>query len=190
MSRDDGGRERMKLSTKKMTTTAMLAAVTAVLGLIALDFGTFKITLESLPVILAGLMFGPVCGVLTGGIGTFLYQLYKYGLEPSTPLWVLPYMAAGLVSGLLAKKAGYSNTNRQIFLISTLCLVLITVLNSFGMYVVGYYAVGNIGSSAFWVSLGIRSGTCLIKIVAFGALLPILLKKLAPFTGNPKAERK
>lgn len=174
----------MKFSTKKMTVTAMLSAVTAVLGLVAMDFGTFKITLESLPVILAGLMYGPLSGILVGGIGTFLYQLFKYGLDPSTPLWILPYMIAGLISGLLAKKAGFSNTNRQIFGINALCLVLITVLNSVGMYIVGYYAIGNIGSGAFWVSLGIRSGTCVIKIVAFGILIPLLLKVLAPVTGN------
>jgi len=178
----------MKLSTKKMTITAMLAAITAVLGLISLDFGTFKITLESFPVLLAGLMFGPLCGFLTGGIGAFLYQLYKYGLDPTTALWVIPYMAAGLVSGLLAKRSGYSNTNRQIFGITALCQVMITVLNSAGMYVVGYYAVGNIGSSAFWLSLGIRSGTCVIKIAVFGAVLPVLLKKLSRVTGNRMAK--
>jgi len=162
----------------------MLSAVTAVLGLIALDFGTFKITFESFPVILAGLMYGPAAGLLVGGIGTFLYQLFKYGLDPTTLLWVLPYMAAGLVSGLLARKAKFSNTNREIFGINALCLVLITVLNSLSMYLVGYYAIGAIGTEAFWISLAIRSGTCVIKIVVFSILFPILLKALAPVTGN------
>ena len=177
----------MRINTKKMTAAAMLAALTAVLGMVP-DFGTFKITLESFPVLLSGLMFGPVCGLLTGGIGTFLSQLLKYGLSVTTPLWLLPYVAAGLLSGLCAKKAGFSNTDLQIILITALCQIVITLLNSLAMYadavVFGYY------SPAIWGSVMIRAGSCLIKTVAFGLVFPVLLKKLAPFTGNRKAAGK
>ena len=63
----------MKNHTTQLTLNAMLAAVCAVLGYLALDLFTLKVTFESFPVLLAGLMFGPVNGALVGLIGTFIY---------------------------------------------------------------------------------------------------------------------
>ena len=79
----------MKYSTTQLTINAMLAAVCAVLGYLALDLFTLKFTFESFPVLLAGLMYGPVNGALVGFIGTFLYQVLRYGMEMSTPLWII-----------------------------------------------------------------------------------------------------
>ena len=60
------------MKTVRLTTNAMMAAMCAVLGYVALDLGNIKITFESLPVLLAALMFGPVDGMLVGGIGLFI----------------------------------------------------------------------------------------------------------------------
>ena len=56
----------------------MLCAMCAVLGYVALDLGSIKLTFESLPVLLGALLFGPVDGMFIGGIGTLLYQLVRY----------------------------------------------------------------------------------------------------------------
>ena len=48
--------------TVRLTVNAMLAALCACLGYISLDLGNLKITFESLPVLMAGLMFGPASG--------------------------------------------------------------------------------------------------------------------------------
>ena len=60
-----------------------------------------KITLAALPIIVIALLCGPVEGLLTGCIGTFLSQLLTYGITISTPFWILPYTIQGLAAGLL-----------------------------------------------------------------------------------------
>ena len=61
-----------KLKTLQMTVDAMLAALCAVLGYIALDLGNIKITFEGIPVLIAAFFFGAVDGVIVGGLGTFV----------------------------------------------------------------------------------------------------------------------
>ena len=48
------------MKTKQLTLDAMLAAMCAVLGYVALDMGSIKITFESLPILLGAMLFGPV----------------------------------------------------------------------------------------------------------------------------------
>lgn len=57
-------------SLRILTLAAMLAAVSAVIGIVCKNFLTFniyyRITFENLPVILAGLLFGPFVGAAVG----------------------------------------------------------------------------------------------------------------------------
>ena len=62
------------MKTRQLTMDAVLAAMCAVLGAVSIDLGNLKLSFESLPVIIGALLFGPVDGLLIGGIGTFLYQ--------------------------------------------------------------------------------------------------------------------
>ena len=78
--------------TKKLAMDSMLAAMCAVLGYLSLDFGNLKITFESVPILLGALLLGPIDGMAIGGVGTLLYQLVRYGVSVTTPLWILPYV--------------------------------------------------------------------------------------------------
>ena len=69
-----------------------------------------KITLAALPIIVIALLCGPVEGLLTGCIGTFLSQLLTYGITISTPFWILPYTIQGLAAGLLFRAFKKDNT--------------------------------------------------------------------------------
>ena len=89
--------------TRRLAFDAMLAAMCAVLGALSIDLGNLKITFEGFPVLLGALLFGPLDGLAIGGIGTLVYQLLRYGVSVTTPLWILPYMLAGLLVGLIAK---------------------------------------------------------------------------------------
>ena len=104
----------MKNSTAQIAINAMLAALCAVLGYFSLDFVNLKITFESFPVLLAGMMYGPVNGAMVGLTGTFIYQLLLYGMELSTPLWVLPYVVVGFLIGLYAKRSSFNNSKKEI----------------------------------------------------------------------------
>ena len=133
------------LSTRKMVTIAMLTAVYVVLSLVGtLNLWWIRISVDSLPIILGALLYGPVGGLLVGLLGSFMNQLITYGLTATTVLWVLPAAARGLMIGAYAKKCHFELSRTQI--ISVLCLtaIIVTALNTGAMYldsvINGYYS--------------------------------------------------
>lgn len=162
------------MTTKKLAVNAILAAMCAVLGAISLDMGNLKITFESLPVLIAALMFGPIDGLAVGGIGTLLYQLLRYGVTATTLLWILPYMLCGLFVGLYAKKHSFDLNMKQTGLAVFASSVMILILNTAVLYldskIYGYYSPVYI-----FGSLVPRILICLVKAAAFTAVLPSLI---------------
>jgi len=172
------------MKTSQLTINAMLAAVCAVLGYFALDFFSLKITLESFPVLLAALMYGPVSGMAVGGIGTFLYQLLRYGLEASTPLWVAPYLAGGLVAGLYAKRSGFNNSKKEIFRISMITELVIFACNTVSLYLYSKIIFGEFRMSFVLGALLPRLLIALAKGAVFGGITRPVLVRLSPITKN------
>ena len=129
--------------TRKLAMDSMLAAMCAVLGYLSLDFGSLKITFESVPILLGALLLGPIDGMAIGGVGTLLYQLVRYGVSITTPLWILPYVLCGLVVGLGSARRGLrpSCWESTVFIVSG--ELLITLLNTVTLYIdsriYGYY---------------------------------------------------
>ncbi len=163
------------MTTKTLAVNALLAAMCAVLGAISLDFGNLKVTFESLPVLVAALLFGPIDGLAVGGIGTLLYQVLRYGVSATTALWILPYILCGLFTGLYAKKRGYTLSTKQMAFIMFTMSIMIFVLNTLVLYidskVYGYYsAVFIFGSMVPRVLI------CLAKAAVFTAIMPPLLR--------------
>ena len=61
------------LSTRKMVTIAMLIAVYVVLSLVGtLNLWWIRISVDSLPIILGALLYGPVGGLLVGLLGSLM----------------------------------------------------------------------------------------------------------------------
>jgi len=173
------------INTKRIAADGMMAAMCAVLGFIAIDTGPVKVTFESYPVLLAGLMFGPVDGALVGGIGTLIYQVIRYGVDVTTILWMLPYIIVGFMTGAYAKKYSFRNTNRQIYFIITLSEFLILILNTAVIYIhanlYGYYTAAYV-----FGALGLRILICILESVVFSAITPGILSKLHRVSGNSK----
>ena len=163
------------MQTKRLSFNAVLAAMCAVLGAVSLDFGNLKLTFESFPVIIAALLFGPVDAMLVGGIGTFLYQVLRYGITVTTPLWILPYVLCGLVVGLYAKKHSFNMDKIQLGIIIFAGSILIFLLNTFVLYVdskvYGYYSFVYI-----FGTIVPRTVICLAKAAVFTAVMPMLLE--------------
>ncbi len=162
------------MKTRELCFNALLAAMCAVLGAVSLELGNFKISFESLPVMLAGLLFGPLSGFLVGGVGTLIYQLLRYGLSVTTLLWIAPYALSGLLLGLYARKKGFSLSRRQVALAVALASLLIFVLNTGVMYVDSvvyqYYSFLYI-----FGSMPLRLVILVVKAVGFGAVMPALI---------------
>lgn len=134
---------RVHFGTKRLAIDAMLSAMCAVLGYVAIDMGVIKITFESFPVLLGAFMFGPVDGAVIGCLGTLVYQLLRYGVSVTTLLWMLPYIAAGFLCGLYAKKKGFSMTRKEVMIVTVMAGLLITAMNTGVIYldskIYGYY---------------------------------------------------
>ena len=156
-----------KFTTRQLTLDAMLAAMCAVLGYLAIDTGTVKVTFESVPVLIAALLFGPLDGMAVGLVGTLVYQL-------------LPYVLCGLIVGLYAKKKPFPLKQGQIVFIIVVAELVITALNTLTLYVdskiYGYYFPGIIQGA-----LALRLILCVVKAVAYAYLLPLLLRPLRKF---------
>lgn len=162
------------MKTKQLTVDAMLSAMCAVLGFIAVDTGNLKVTFESLPIMLGALLFGPIDGLVIGGIGTLLYQLLRYGVSVTTPLWMLPYALCGLIVGLYAKKHDYALGKRQLTVLVVLTELLITALNT-GVLCIDSLIYGYYSSIYIFGTLIPRILICVIKAVAFSFVLPVLI---------------
>ncbi len=162
---------------RKLTVDALLIAMCAILGTISIDLGNIKITLESIPIILAGLLFGPIDGMAVGFLGTFIYQLLRYGLSVTTLLWILPYVICGLVIGQYSKSNSYNISRRQMIFIVIISELIVTTLNTIVMYIdskiFGYYSYAYIFGSILF-----RYISCVLKSVIFANVLPLLVNML------------
>lgn len=175
---------KIRTHTQQLVTDAMLAAMAVALGFMSIRIGNImKISLEDFPVIFAALIFGPVDGMIVAGVGIFLYQLISYGITATTALWIIPFVVAGCIAGLYAKRAGFNNNRKELVAIFILCELLIWGLNSCAIYVdskiYGYYYPGIVTSM-----LLIRLGTALGKGLVLGFVSQPVLRALSRFTGN------
>ena len=123
----------------RITYDGLLAALCAVLGSVAaIDIGIAKLTFENVPVVIAGLLFGPVDGMLVGFVGIFLSQVIRYGIDASTMLWVAPYVLSGLVVGLGALLCRFRPKFWQLLVILIVDAIVVTGANTVGLYIYYY----------------------------------------------------
>ncbi|MDO4812321.1 MAG: ECF transporter S component [Eubacteriales bacterium] len=160
-----------KFTARKIVMIAMLTAVYVVLCLVGtIRLWWMNISVASLPLIIAAMLFGPVGGLLVGLLGSFLEQLLTYGLMATTVLWLVPNTVRGLLLGVYIKKKGYHLSRVQ--LIGALCIaaLIVTALNTVVMYldsvIQGYYSYAYVfGGAVTRVIAGIATAV----IMAFVA---------------------
>lgn len=104
-------RRAQGMTTKTLTYCALLAALAVALsrlfGLMPNEYSRFSI--ESIPVFLAGMLFGPVAGGLVGFVGDFVGCLFSgYGYNPIFALSPILYgVCSGLFQKFLTKKVSF-----------------------------------------------------------------------------------
>ena len=86
--------------------SAVLCALTVILAQYAsIKIGSsIRIGFGSLPIFLAGLLFGPWVGLAVGLVGDLVGCAMYYGLGSLIPLVTLGMMAEGFLAGILGKK--------------------------------------------------------------------------------------
>ena len=169
--------QKNRFTVLQLVIDAMLCAVCAVLGYLAIDLTTIKITFESLPILIAALLFGPVDGIAVGAIGTLIYQLLRYGFTATTFLWMLPYIICGFIAGFYAKKQKFRIPAKELTVLIVLSELTVTLLNTLVIYIdsklYGWYYPTLITGS-----LVIRLVICIGKAIVFSVVLFPLIKAL------------
>ena len=100
-----------KIPTRALVMLALLAAISVVLArfIIPMPNVTMRFSIEAAPIIIAGLLFGPVPGAIVGFVADLVGCLFSgYGYNPVFSLPpVLIGLCVGLLRGLLYKKISY-----------------------------------------------------------------------------------
>ena len=172
-----GKMKEKRLTIARIAYDAVLSAVCAVLGAYSLDLGSIKFTFENFPVLIGALLFGPIDGLLIGTLGTFMYQLLRYGLDASTVFWILPYALGGLFTGLWAKKVNFSFKRGLLILMLLLNGLLVTGINTASLFIV-YKYMWSMPIETVLLKIPLRLLISMVKSAAFALVLPPVLKAL------------
>lgn len=116
-----------KFDTKTLTTCALLVAMQVILArFVAISISeTTRISFEAIPIFLAGMLFGPVAGVLVGFISDFIGAIMSYGFNP---VFCIPPILYGLCGGLFRPMIRRSGSILQIALAFLPAVVLGSIL--------------------------------------------------------------
>lgn len=127
-------------SLKKLTQAAMLTAMSVVIGIFCKNFlnfgnGLFRVTFENLPIIMSGILFGPVIGGLVGIATDLVSYLLSSQVYPPNLIVTAGAFSVGLISGLIprifVRKKGYA----QIILSGALAHVVGSmIIKPIGLY--------------------------------------------------------
>ena len=119
---------------------AMLVAMSVVIGIFCksvLDFGgVFRVTFENLPIILAGMVFGPITGGIVGLSSDIISYLLSGQAYPLNPVVTLGAVAVGVISGLVAKYV----VKRRGYMQIAVCEICAHLVGSMIIKPIGLYA--------------------------------------------------
>ena len=167
------------MKTRRLVLLSMLIAINVVLSIVPpIDLKNFRFTFEAFPILFAAITFGPIDGLIVGGLGSAIYQLFftKYGITLTTPLWIIPHAISGYVVGLYSKKHGYNLTQNQAISITIASSLLVTLLNTAVIYIdakiYGYYSFAYVfGLIIFKIIAGV------MLAIIYSITIPKILKR-------------
>ena len=146
-------------STQNMVMMAALIAIQIILArFFSIQTDTLRVGFESIPVILAGMWLGPVCGAVVAVAADILGTIIQ-GYGAWFPPLVLGPLSVGILSGLSAKylfRSSLAETRDIPKVIFT--VVTVSILNSFVFGLIGSTLYSCImvrqDTTVFWVLLG------------------------------------
>ena len=161
----------------KMTLMGLSLALYVALSYASINLQFIKISMTGLPIIFIAVVYGPIEGMLVGGIGEFFCQLVsQYGLTPTTPLWVLPAVVRGLIVGLLFKQKDVKEHLKLWIFTVVLCCLAVTAINTFVIW---------LDAKLFQYPSGLTSITILLRFagsiasaVIYALVVPTLFEPL------------
>ena len=157
-----------------LTLSAMLIAMSVVIGIFCKTFlnfggGLFRITFENLPIILSGIMFGPLIATVVGVATDLISYLLSPQIYPPNLIVTLGAAMIGFLSGavshFLIKKRGYAQI----------------IISALAAHAIGSMIIKSIGLFSFYGWAVIWRVPTYIVIAAVEITLMCLLYKNATF---------
>ena len=157
-----------------LTLSAMLIAMSVVIGIFCKTFlnfggGLFRITFENLPIILSGIMFGPLIATVVGVATDLISYLLSPQIYPPNLIVTLGAAMIGFLSGavshFLIKKRGYAQI----------------IVSALAAHAVGSMIIKSIGLFSFYGWAVVWRVPTYIVIAAVEITLMCLLYKNATF---------
>ena len=96
---------RQRMATRTLASCALLAAISIIMArlLSYAPFGSVRWSLDKFPLFLAGMLFGPWAGLMTGFVADAVGSMMQYGFNP---ILCPPALLFGLCGGLFRKQFG------------------------------------------------------------------------------------
>ncbi len=176
---------RPRFGIRALCRIAVMTALYLPLARLAIEIGTVKLSLGSLPVTVLALLTGPVEAALAAALGELLKQMLTYGFTATTLLWIIPPALRGLLIGLAAARLW--RTERPLEERPVLCYgvgmgaaVATTVANCLPLWldsvIYGYYFPGYILGSLL-ARLGVGIATALMVAILAMSVVPALRRQ-------------
>ena len=136
-------KNRVFNSIKALTLAAMLTAISVVIGIICKNFlnfgnGLFRITFENLPIILSGILMGPVVGGFVGVASDLISYILSSQVYPPNLLVTAGAATVGIVSGAVSRYAFKKRGTKQI------------IFSAFTAHAIGSMVIKTIGLYQFY----------------------------------------
>lgn len=125
---------------KTVTTAAMLVAMSVVIGIFCKTFlnfgmGLFRITFENLPIIVSGILYGPVVGGLVGVASDIVSYLMSGQAYPLNLIVSFGAMMVGVISGVVSHYVVEKQGTAQVILSASAAhLVGSMIIKPIGLY--------------------------------------------------------
>lgn len=161
----------------KMTLLGLSLALFIVLNYASFNLQFVKFSLKGLPVIFVSVVFGPLSGMLVGGLGELINQLVSpYGITATTPLWIVPWILQGLIVGLLFKQK-HVKAHPVLWIVTVItCCIVVTSTNTLVIWVDGLIMGYNPNLTK--LNIVIRFASSIASAVLYAVITPFLFEPL------------
>ena len=118
----------------------MMTALSVIIGIFCKNYlnfsmGLFRITFENLPIILTGILYGPLAGGLVGVASDLISYLFSAQVYPPNLIVTLGAASSGIVAGLVSRFVIRKKGTAQIVLSGALAHVIASMLiKTVGLY--------------------------------------------------------
>ena len=129
-------------TTKMITTAAMMTAISVLIGIFCKNYmnfgvppGLFRVTFENLPIIMSGILYGPIIGGAVGVLTDLISYLLSSQAYPPNLIVTLGAAASGIIAGVVAKYLIRKKGRMQIIVAGALShLVASMIIKSVGLF--------------------------------------------------------